>query len=347
MNNNVLNLLFLDLPLFYSPEHNVITEAYNNIFGDVIKVQSYDLGDINNGIISINEIDIIFCSDFGYTHYNEAFDDIIKVYFSIEDCIPNLNYVDYAISTYEDNMMGRNYTMPTIIHYMPLYSNIDQHIKNDYEKYNDDELFNRKFASYIVSNYQFCDPKRIRLYDVLNSYKKVYSPGVVNHNCEFSDIIKDYEAKNILDEKREFIKQFKFNLAFENTVSPGYLTEKIGDAFYNMTIPIYYGDSICKKMFNEKAFIDITDMNNEDILINVKDVCENKTKYLDMLYSDKINKTCNNYLYGLYDFLVYVYQNGKKQVVKYGTHKRFQKEIYKLWINHANEVNTVESLQDN
>ena len=116
MNNNILNLLFLDLPLYFDAKHNLFTEAYNNMFRNTIEVKSYDLYDINTGVVEINNIDIIFCSDFGYTHYNEAFDDIIKVYFSIEDCIPNLNYVDYAISIYEDNMMGRNYTMPTIIY---------------------------------------------------------------------------------------------------------------------------------------------------------------------------------------------------------------------------------------
>ena len=42
--------------------------------------------------------------------------------------------------------------------------------------------------------------------------------------------------------KLKIISNHKFNIAFENSSYPGYVTEKITDAFIANTIPIYWGD---------------------------------------------------------------------------------------------------------
>lgn len=44
------------------------------------------------------------------------------------------------------------------------------------------------------------------------------------------------------DNKREYLKNFRFNICPENVDAPGYCTEKIFDAFLSGTIPIYHGD---------------------------------------------------------------------------------------------------------
>lgn len=44
------------------------------------------------------------------------------------------------------------------------------------------------------------------------------------------------------DNKREYMKNFRFNICPENVDAPGYCTEKIFEAFLSGTIPIYHGD---------------------------------------------------------------------------------------------------------
>lgn len=56
-------------------------------------------------------------------------------------------------------------------------------------------------------------------------------------------------------DKQEFLSKHRFSIAFENSSSPGYVTEKIIQAFAAGNIPIYWGDSEIEKEFNEEAFI--------------------------------------------------------------------------------------------
>jgi len=52
---------------------------------------------------------------------------------------------------------------------------------------------------------------------------------------------------------------FKFVFAIENSINPGYITEKILLAFQGSSVPIYYGSNLIKNYFNEKAFYYMND----------------------------------------------------------------------------------------
>ena len=338
------NILYLDLPLLFDVETCIYTIALRNILHNKLIVNCFEYKDLLEKRISKEDIHLLFYSDFGYINYSDEFDDILKIYITIEDCMPNLNVGDYFISTCPDNLMGRNLTCPTFMYYCCLYRNLDNDVNKLYKEYDEKYLFNRKFASYIVSNNIFCDARRLELFDVLNSYEKVYAPAKAKHNCEFSDFL-DNQYFDQLTEKRNFVKHFKFNLSLENTISPNYITEKIFDAFYNLTIPIYYGDpELSHKVFNEKSFIDATLLTNDELLDYVKEINEDKNKYLDMLFQPKINLEHTDYLLNIYNFLIHILNNPQKRMIKNGTHKRFMKEIYKLWINHKDEVIDVNNL---
>lgn len=54
-------------------------------------------------------------------------------------------------------------------------------------------------------------------------------------------------------------KDFTLYIAMENKVVPGYLTEKIGNAFNSGTVPIYWGDSATvSDFFNPESYIDVS-----------------------------------------------------------------------------------------
>ena len=65
--------------------------------------------------------------------------------------------------------------------------------------------------------------------------------------------------------KREAIARFMFNMAFENSIEDGYVTEKPFDALMAGTVPIYLGDAVHLKRLlpHPKAAIFIADYNGD------------------------------------------------------------------------------------
>ncbi|MDU9768706.1 glycosyltransferase family 10 domain-containing protein, partial [Helicobacter pylori] len=106
-----------------------------------------------------------------------------------------------------------------------------------------------------------------------------------------------YNVKN----KSEFLSQYKFNLCFENSQGYGYVTEKIIDAYFSHTIPIYWGSPSVAKDFNPKSFVNVHDFNNFDEAIDyIRYLHTHPNAYLDMLYENPLNTI---------DGKAYFYQN--------------------------------------
>ena len=55
--------------------------------------------------------------------------------------------------------------------------------------------------------------------------------------------------------KIQFLSEYKFSIAMENSRGDGYLSEKIVDSFRAGTIPIYYGDYLIDEFINPKTYI--------------------------------------------------------------------------------------------
>ncbi|AFI04155.1 fucosyltransferase [Helicobacter cetorum MIT 00-7128] len=95
-----------------------------------------------------------------------------------------------------------------------------------------------------------------------------------------------YRVKN----KLEFLSQYKFNLCFENAKGYGYVTEKIMDAYFSHTIPIYWGSPSVAKEFNPKSFVNVHDFKDFDEAIDyVRYLHTHENAYLDMLYANPLN----------------------------------------------------------
>ena len=122
----------------------------------------------------------------------------------------------------------------------------------------------------ILENYLFCSfvaskptGKRLEFVPKLNDIKKVHCGGSLYNNTY-------YPLKGRGDQKHKlnFMKYFKFNIAFENSNSHGYVTEKILHALYTNSIPIYWGSDFVKKDFNKDKIIYYEDFDNDDHLID-------------------------------------------------------------------------------
>ncbi|MBS1525980.1 MAG: hypothetical protein JST19_10055 [Bacteroidetes bacterium] len=90
----------------------------------------------------------------------------------------------------------------------------------------------------------------------LSKYKKVDAPGKSMNNMASIDNL--YQG-SVWERKREFLNQYKFTIAFENYVYPGYQTEKLYDAMQADSLPIYCGDPLVGNIFNTQSFINTPD----------------------------------------------------------------------------------------
>ncbi len=100
---------------------------------------------------------------------------------------------------------------------------------------------------------------RTQFFEKLNARKRVDSAGRACNNVGFT--VPERMPK------RQFIRQYKFHLAFENSDVAGYTTERFPDAFAAFTVPIFWGDITVKDQFNPQAFIDRRDFDSDEACI--------------------------------------------------------------------------------
>lgn len=78
----------------------------------------------------------------------------------------------------------------------------------------------------------------------------------------FDKEIKDHHQSNF--RKKDILKNYAFNLCPENSAYPGYMTEKIPEAFMAGCLPITYVDIGVSVDFNPKAFINLYQFKSSD-----------------------------------------------------------------------------------
>nr|WP_255532916.1 glycosyltransferase family 10 [Polynucleobacter sp. CS-Odin-A6] len=74
----------------------------------------------------------------------------------------------------------------------------------------------------------------------------------------FDKKIKDHHSSNFL--KKDILARYAYNLCPENGLYPGYVTEKIPEAFTAGCLPITYVDRAVNVDFNPRAFINLAPM---------------------------------------------------------------------------------------
>ena len=101
--------------------------------------------------------------------------------------------------------------------------------------------------------------------------------------------VEDSRMGNWKLRKEEILKNYSFNLCFENTVAKNYITEKIWDSIQNYCLPIYYGKNNIYEIFPTKSFIDYTKFKNPSTLFKfIQEMSEEE-------YKERMNKCIEVY----------------------------------------------------
>lgn len=209
--------------------------------------------------------------------------DCIRIYYTAENLVPDFNICDYAIGYHYLEFGDRYIRYPVyLVDGFEAYKGDDylNDLVRAFHKHNHSYYKKTEFCSFVYSNAEAVECRQ-KIFNALSEYKRVNSGGKYLNNIG-----------GVVANKLDFQQKHKFVIAFENTSTPGYTTEKIVHAFSANAIPIYWGNPQIAREFNEKAFINchkygLTEKGEADAINRIVE----KVKYLDCndsLYLQKI-----------------------------------------------------------
>lgn len=144
-----------------------------------------------------------------------------------------------------------------------------------------------KFVAYMNSN---CMPHREELFAILQNMRVGYPEHSQPDALGRCSRTVPQKAGGTWEDSRDIYKPYKFVFALENTKLPGYVTEKIVNAFEARAIPVYWGCSeTAKRFFNPEAFLDVSDMSMREAAELICRVDEDVELYNKMLYAPMLN----------------------------------------------------------
>ena len=247
----------------FDPQNNFLTNALRRNF----EVTVLPLGNYS--------VDAVFYSIYAteFLNYN-----CVRIYYTGENAVPDFNLCDYAIGFEQLALGDRFFRYPV--------SHADFHedcvLMENKNKHLPEKPFNRKFCAMVVSNSVNADSFREDFFYRLSGYRMVDSGGKYLNNIGHPEGVTD---------KKIFLRQYKFSLAFENVSHVGYCTEKLPQSFASGTIPIYWGDPNVTQYFNPKSFINLHDYGRvDDAISEIKRIDNDEHLYLSMLYEPAIIK---------------------------------------------------------
>ena len=220
-------------------------------------------------VVLSDQPQFLIYSDYGDVHKLHT---CVKIYFTVESFLPDFRECDYAFTCHELND-PRNLRLPLYV----LYGNPESllHDQVDWEKV---LAAKTGFCSFLASNKNFRKTRqRIDFFHRLAKYKKIDSGGQVLNNLGHT--VPGWSAGKI-----EFLKAYKFNIAFENKSLPGYTSEKIFEAMQAKCLPIYWGNPWIDKEFNPRSFLNYFDFPSEEALIEkIIELDQEDAKYVECL----------------------------------------------------------------
>ncbi len=266
-----------------------------NLIHDILKINGYD-------VQIVEDPDYLICDFSGANPYAYCGTPQVRIMYSGENYIPDFNLIDYAISPYPIAFGDRSFHLPACVwprsHWMALAEK-----DRNYDKSILDE---KKYFANFISSHESEFNIRGDFFKKLCEYKRVEAPGSYLNNMP------DGETVDWLDGTKEaFQKKCKFTLCFESTLNYGFVTEKIMDAFYTDTIPVYYGSPTVTEIFNKDAFINVADYDSfDEAIARIIELDQDDEQYLAMLrqpilvdpeYPEKLEKALGKYICRIFD----------------------------------------------
>jgi hypothetical protein len=194
----------------------------------------------------------------------------VRIYFCMEDFAPDFDLYDYAF-TCRETSEPRNLRLPCYALRDP------RKLCKDNESAEKILAGKTKFCGFLAGYANNKTRMRNDFFHKLCQYKKVDSAGGALNNM-------GYQVPPGFAAKLEFLRPYKFNLAFENASIPGYTTEKLFEAMQARAMPIYWGNPDVGREFNSGSFLNYFNFPSEEAFIEkIIELDRDDAKYLEYL----------------------------------------------------------------
>lgn len=267
-----------------------------NLIYDILKNNGYD--------VQITEDpDYLICDAFTENPYEYCGHPQVRIMYSGENYIPDFNLIDYAISPYPIAFGDRHFHLPACVwprsHWLDL-------ARRDRSGFTMEFVKEKPFFANFITSHESEGNIRGDFFKQLCQYKRVESPGTYLNNMPGGETV-DW----LNDSKTQFQRKCKFTLCFESTNHYGFVTEKLMDAFYADTVPVYFGSSTAAEIFNKDAFINVADYASfEEAIEKIKELDQDDEAYLAMLrqpvfvdpgYPQRLEEALKAYICHIFD----------------------------------------------
>lgn len=294
---NTFTVLFLDMWTGFNPDYNpfllILQEGAKQLQPKPV-IQGFSKETLPPGV----KPNCIVFGPFGQDWRQDIYKGIPKAHFTGENTLPIKDDDVFLNMCYPHaDFIDENYVrLPLWMLEIDWFGADKERIQNPkpipldrcLKVYPDDISRKTKFCAFVVTNP--CNPVRNEAFHSLNRYKPVDSAGRLFNNVG-DQIFAGLGGGGGELKKHEFLKQYKFCLAYENASSQGYTTEKLLHAKVAGCIPIYWGDPKVERDFDLKGFIDARNFKTPEELIEaVRKIDENPTEYLKMFSTPALDE---------------------------------------------------------
>ena len=169
-----------------------------------------------------------------------------RLFLTEENVIADFNLADFAFGYAPLEFGDRYMRLPNYFFY-PYFEDLARtnYSQGSFESKD-------RFCNFIYSN---PEPDRMReqMFRAVSRYKHVHAHGRQLNNAEPLPVATGFAGWNAA--KLDVLKRYKFTIVCENSSSPGYTTEKLTDALYAHTVPIYWGNPDVARDFNPERMV--------------------------------------------------------------------------------------------
>ncbi|TDE04572.1 glycosyltransferase family 10 domain-containing protein [Flavobacterium hiemivividum] len=232
----------------------------NNYFYNIL-IEKYK-------VIIDDKPDFLFYSCYGKDYLNYK---CIRIFYSAENLRPDFSACDFAFS-FDYNNRNNHFRLPLYSLYVEK-RNMQETIESVLTRVEAEKKWRAKtkFCCMLVSNPKAT--KRLKFFKNLSKVKQVDSGGTVLNN-----------VGGPVYDKLDFIKDYKFVIAFENSQYDGYTTEKLIEPIFKDCIPIYWGNKLVEVDFNPNRILNYSQFKSEKELIDrIVEIDQNDELAIQML----------------------------------------------------------------
>ena len=192
----------------------------------------------------------------------------LRVFYSHENySFPDVQY-DYSITSHlginsETHLRFPLWKELISWNHLEIERNADKFTKRFHNFYNIKDLMLPQGESFLKKERKICllsshlnEPRKSMYFN----FSKHFT--VDGYGPYFNKNIKDHNSNP--ESKREILDKYAFNLCPENSLYPGYYTEKVPEAFLGKSLPLTWADNNINVDFNEKSFVNLLNYSKDN-----------------------------------------------------------------------------------